>query len=101
MGIWSSQSLLSSVPKADKGVEKAVAISAYPNPANAFINIDSKIVGEYTLTVYNLSGQAVNVQSGTNSGLIRLNTTDLVTGNYFIEILGKNQKAVTKIIVQH
>ena len=101
MGIWSSQSLLSSVPKAEKGPEKAVAISAYPNPANAFVNIETKIVGAYTLTVYNLSGQAVSTQSGTNNGLVKLNTTNLVTGNYFVEVLGKNQKAVTKIIVQH
>jgi hypothetical protein len=101
MGIWSSQSLLSSVPKADKGAEKAITISAYPNPANAFVNIETKIVGAYTLTVYNLSGQAVSTQSGTNSGLLKVNTTKLMTGNYFIEILGKNQKAVTKIIVQH
>jgi hypothetical protein len=101
MGIWSSQSLLSSVPKAEKGAEKGVAISAYPNPANAFVNIETKIIGAYTLTVYNLSGQAVSTQSGTNSGLLKVNTTNLMTGNYFVEILGKNQKAVTKIIVQH
>jgi hypothetical protein len=101
MGIWASQSLLSSVPQVDNNLEKEVTISAYPNPANLFINLETKIVGAYTLTVYNLSGQNVRTVSGNNSGVIKLNTTDLVTGNYFVEILGKNQKAVTKIIVQH
>jgi hypothetical protein len=101
MGIWASKSLLTNVPQADRDSEKEVSISAYPNPANLFVNLDTKIMGAYTLTVYNLSGQTVRTVSGTNSGLIKLNTTDLVTGNYFVEILGKNQKAVTKIIVQH
>jgi hypothetical protein len=101
MGIWASQSLLSSVPQVDNNLEKEVTISAYPNPANLFINLETKIVGAYTLTVYNLSGQNVRTVSGNNSGVIKLNTSELVTGNYFVEILGKNQKAVTKIIVQH
>jgi len=101
MGIWASKSLLTNVPQADRDSEKEVSISAYPNPANLFVNLDTKIMGAYTLTVYNLSGQTVRTVSGTNSGLIKLNTTDLVTGNYFVEIIGKNQKAVTKIIVQH
>ncbi len=101
MGIWASESLLTSVPQVDNNLEKEVIVSAYPNPANLFVNLETKIVGAYTLTVYNLSGQTVRTVSGSNSGLIKLNTTEFVTGNYFVEILGKNQKAVTKIIVQH
>ena len=100
MGVWESKTLLTGVPK-DKNQEQTVSISAYPNPANNFVNIKTEVKGTYTLSVYNMNGQIVVSQEGTNNGNIRINTSDLQNGNYFIEVLGADTKAVSKIIVQH
>ena len=100
MGVWESKTLLTSVPK-DKKLEKTVAINAYPNPANNFVNIETEVKGKYTLTVYGMNGQIVVSQEGTNNGLIKINTNSLQSGNYFVEVIGEDSKAVSKIIVQH
>lgn len=101
MGIWESKSLLTSV-KNDKGEAlETVNITAYPNPANSYVHIRTSIKGKYTLSVYDLKGTKLFSQSGSNTTEISLNTSEFANGNYFIEVIGQNEKAVSKIIVQH
>ena len=99
MGIWESQSLLTSVR--NKSNTESISILAYPNPANNVINLASDIKGAYTLNMYSLNGTLVHSQEGSNSGTIKLSTETLTNGNYFIELIGQDTKAVSKIIVQH
>ena len=100
MGIWESKSLLSSI-RNDKEQLEETKLSTFPNPANNYVNISSTITGKYTLNVYDLKGTQVYSTEGTNSGTIRINTTQLVSGNYFVEVIGANDKGVSKLIVQH
>jgi hypothetical protein len=99
MGIWESQSLLTSVR--NKSKKESISISAYPNPANNVVNLASDIKGAYTLNMYSINGTLVHSQEGSNSGTIRLSTETFTNGNYFIELIGQDTKAVSKIIVQH
>ena len=99
MGIWESQSLLTSVR--NKSNTESISILAYPNPANNVVNVASDIKGAYTLNMYSLNGTLVHSQEGSNSGTIKLSTETLTNGNYFIELIGQDTKAVSKIIVQH
>ena len=102
MGIWESSSLLTSVPKVKKvAINNSVAINAYPNPVNNILTIDTDVKGYYKLSIYSINGQIVASQNGTNNGTLSINTEGLENGNYFIEIIGGNAKAVSKIIVQH
>ena len=99
MGVWESQSLLTNVR--NKSKKESISISAYPNPANNVVNLAYDIKGKYTLNVYSLNGTLVHSQEGSNSGIIKLNTETYTNGNYFLEIIGQDTKAVSKIIVQH
>jgi len=99
MGIWESNSLTASI-KSDNTSNKPT-ITAYPNPANNLITINTEIIGAYTLNVYSITGQLATSQKGTNSGTIKLSTENLNNGNYFIEVIGNKSKAVSKVIVQH
>ncbi|MGB1037606.1 MAG: T9SS type A sorting domain-containing protein [Bacteroidia bacterium] len=101
MGVWESKSLLTNIPKGEKSIEKKASIQAYPNPANNYVNINTEIKGNYTLNIYNITGSVVLTTEGSNSESIRVNTSELMNGNYFVEVIGDNQKAVTKIVVQH
>ncbi len=100
MGIWETSSLLTNVKRPKKSAPQ-VMLNAYPNPANNFITLDTDIKGNYTATIYNLSGKAVVTTNGNSNGTIKLTTSELISGNYFVEVIGDNQKAVSKIIVQH
>ncbi|MFT7379732.1 MAG: photosystem II stability/assembly factor-like uncharacterized protein [Bacteroidia bacterium] len=99
MGIWESQSLLTSVR--NKSKKESISILAYPNPANNVVNLASDIKGAYTLNIYSLNGTLVHSQEGSNAGTIKLSTETFTNGNYFIELIGQDTKAVSKIIVQH
>jgi hypothetical protein len=99
MGFWESSSLLTNVKETSN--KSAGTVKAYPNPANNFLNLQTDIKGAYTLTIYNLNGQAVTTQKGNTNGNISITTADIANGNYFVEVLGSNNKAVSKIIVQH
>ena len=101
MGIWGSLSLLTNVRDNNTVIKEETAILAYPNPANNYVNIQTEILGSYTLSVHDITGKVVSSETGTNNGFINLNTTELLNGNYFVEVLGDGEKAVTKIIVQH
>jgi hypothetical protein len=99
MGIWESKSLLTSVR--NKSKKESISILAYPNPANNVVNLASDIKGAYTLNIYSLNGTLVHSQEGSNFGTIILSTDTFTNGNYFIELIGQDTKAVSKIIVQH
>ena len=100
MGMWKTSSLLTNVKEPTSQITKA-EITAYPNPANNYCNFNTTVKGQYTLNVYNLKGALVNQHTGTSNGKIELSTSELLNGNYFVEIIGGDHKAVTKIIVQH
>jgi hypothetical protein len=101
MGIWKSGSLLSNIKDNEQEAVVKPSISAYPNPANNVLNLSTDIKGSYTLKVYNMKGQAVISNTGDSNGKITLKTNHLSSGNYFVEIVGRNDKVVSKIIVQH
>lgn len=99
MGFWESSSLLSNVKEATS--KTSSNLKAYPNPANNFMNLQTEVRGTYTLTIYNLNGQVISSQKGNTNGNISITTSDIPSGNYFVEVLGMNKKAVSKIIIQH
>ena len=101
MGLWESKSLLTSVKKDDKEKLDVASVTAYPNPANNFVNIRTSIKGRYVISVYNMNGAKLFTDKGTNNGTIKLSTADFTNGNYFVEVIGDGSKAVSKIIVQH
>lgn len=99
MGMWKSGSLLTSI-KPQAKVNK-LELNVFPNPASNSCKINSSIKGNYTLNVYDLNGRLVATEKGQSNGTITLSTSSMVNGNYFVELLGANSKAVSKLIVQH
>ena len=99
LGFWESSSLLTNVKEVSNRTQSS--LKAYPNPANSYVNLQTEIKGSYTLSLYNLSGQVVATQKGNSNGAISVTTSDIQSGSYFVEIIGDQQKAVSKIIIQH
>jgi hypothetical protein len=84
-------------PIAAKNVPTDYELSQnYPNPFNPStkINVSMKDAGDYSLTIYNVQGQVVQVISGTVTGPERLELTwdasNLASGVYFYKLTAGN-----------
>ncbi len=101
MGIWESKSLLTNVKKDKNSEPTNASVTAYPNPADSYVNIQTSVKGEYRINLYGIDGVLHYTNKGTSNGTIRISTNDFASGNYFVEVIGNSEKAVSKIIVQH
>lgn len=70
-------------------------VSIYPNPGNAFFNIENKENQSLNVKVYSVHGQILN-QFDTNEPLIRINTDDYTNGMYFIQISNDTKQSIFK-----
>jgi hypothetical protein len=78
----------------------------YPNPANELINFEFEFkrnIPDAKLVIYNLLGTIVKeVVIREKSGILKINTSDLVDGMYFYSLLIRNQPVITqKLIIRH
>jgi hypothetical protein len=75
-------------------------VRLFPNPANNFVNIDFTFqFAEAKFTVYNQIGQqVVDYSKIAKPGLIKVNTSNLNSGIYFIAIEVDNHKIYKKFV---
>ncbi len=71
----------------------------YPNPASNKVNVVSYAVGINTIEVYNLRGQLV-LRKEVNANTISLNTSNLETGLYIMNIKSDNTSIKRKLIIR-
>ncbi|HNQ12211.1 MAG TPA: fibronectin type III domain-containing protein [Bacteroidia bacterium] len=81
------------------------AITVYPNPAREFVNIkwESDISIDQQLNVKNIYGTVVltlNTLSGIGENNVRIHTTELKPGIYFVELRNSRGAQMAKIYVQ-
>jgi hypothetical protein len=76
-------------------------ITIYPNPAKDFITIEFLGTNEVEqLTIFDLYGRIIQVDSTLNNNSITLNTTRLNSGTYFIKLSSGDLLFQSKFIVQ-
>ncbi len=79
-------------------------VLVYPNPVNnAFTVFVPAVHGIASINVRNLQGQLVssNKINANNNRQTKINTENLATGVYFVEIIANNKKDTYKIQVNH
>lgn len=76
------------------------AVSIYPNPAGdvLWISMDHS---PFTVTLYDLPGQAVQVKSTVVNNSVWLNTTDLADGIYFVEVRNGSEVVRQPVVIRH
>lgn len=81
-------------------VENEVKFSVFPNPANEELNvvISSAEAGKTSIVVRDLTGKIIsNQQLGTVASIqTKINTEDLASGVYFVEVMNGSNKTVKK-----
>jgi PKD repeat protein len=78
-------------------IDANAMVHIFPNPANDYLNIEHNFDGEVNLSVYNLVGVNVMNTLETNQS-IRLNTSDLASGVYILNISHKNGRKTMKFV---
>ena len=72
-------------------------VKVYPNPANEYLTIETKGYKIDKVEILNLLGQTIYI-SAVNDSVIKINTTDILNGTYFVKIyVGKNNSITKKI----
>ncbi|MDO8952784.1 MAG: T9SS type A sorting domain-containing protein, partial [Draconibacterium sp.] len=74
----------------------------YPNPATNVVTIETKLtIEKQKVSIYSTSGQMVKQKEVTESGMVRIDISDLRKGFYLVEIKNENGEAQTaKLFVQ-
>ena len=72
------------------------AISVYPNPSSGSIFVNG-IPSQFTLSIYNLTGQKLNTFEANSTEEIQLN---LPVGIYLVQIKNQQQQYTKKLIIQ-
>ena len=71
----------------------------YPNPANNCLNVVSYAVGINTISIYNVNGKKV-MSNEVNGNQIKLNTSELASGVYIIDIKSNKSSIKRKLIIE-
>lgn len=91
------------------GINEAVTsfgtVACYPNPASDLVNVNVTLNNneEVMINMYNSLGQMIstetrNMTAGANA--VQLNTSNLQSGVYFINVTAAGSTATTKVIVE-
>jgi hypothetical protein len=74
----------------------------YPNPASSVVNIEIKpTIEKQKVSIYSTSGQLVKQTEVTESGMVRIDISDIRKGFYLVEIKNEKGEAKTaKLFVQ-
>lgn len=77
-----------------------IKATAYPNPANDFINIvfDNEIEGEFYVQIYNLLGQVLIDLKYNSVQEIQIPLLSISDGHYVLKIIGKNTQIIKHIL---
>ena len=76
--------------------------SVYPNPATTYmqLQLNGNVSGKATIQIAEITGNMVQQQAvDASSGNIRLSTSNLVTGTYFVKLLCNGEQYMQKVVV--
>lgn len=83
-------------------LSNSTAFVLYPNPANELTTVSlNSLNGQVNIRIYDLNGKLVSESSSIGQEKVSINTTELNSGVYWIN-LSDNEKSITqKLVVSH
>jgi extracellular elastinolytic metalloproteinase len=73
----------------------------YPNPSKGIVNIQSRLdLGSADISVFDINGRKVFNQNVEIQNVVSINTENLSTGIYILQINGENYSHTTKLIIE-
>ena len=80
--------------------QSVMDVLVYPNPSSGIVTIYLTKISDYKITLLDISGKQM-LQSKIVSDMIKINTTDIPAGLYFIEVVDNKtaEKKISKLIL--
>jgi hypothetical protein len=77
------------------------AVSVYPNPASALVNIDVTVAGKIAVGLFDIAGRLVKSESFENlsAGKITLNVGGIAKGSYNLRIHSAAGESVSRLVI--
>jgi hypothetical protein len=91
------------IDKIDKDAQykQSLQVGLYPNPANSAFEVYTNAIGDYTISMIDITGRLVYTSEivQNNKGII--DVSQLQNGIYFVQVNGNGHTTTQKIIVRH
>jgi len=91
------------IDKIDKDAhyKQSLQVGLYPNPANSAFEVYTNAIGDYTISITDITGRLVYTSEivQNNKGII--DVSQLQNGIYFVQVNGNGHTTTQKIIVRH
>jgi hypothetical protein len=85
----------------DTRYKQSLQVGLYPNPANSAFEVYTNAIGDYTISMIDITGRLVYTSEIVlnNKGII--DVSQLQNGIYFVQVNGNGHTTTQKIIVRH
>ncbi|MDQ3016415.1 MAG: T9SS type A sorting domain-containing protein [Bacteroidota bacterium] len=73
------------------------ALSIYPNPVSSTLNIDVKVIGDYSVTLYSVLG----AKMGTWHNVQKIDVKGIAAGTYVVRVDSKQGVGMRRVVVEN
>ncbi|MNY05642.1 hypothetical protein D3C86_1383700 [compost metagenome] len=79
-----------------------IGMTVYPNPASTVVNVSFEGKGDYSVSIMDISGRVVAVQSVSAAGTtnVEMPIAELQAGNYFVSVANGSASYTQKLMVK-
>lgn len=84
----------------NKDINEEFLSRVYPNPTSGAVTIDNPANGEFSYSIYSITGKLVKSQNNISDSSVKVDLTGLVKGIYIFNVRSKEKNIMHKIIFQ-
>lgn len=75
--------------------------SVFPNPANAFVNVNYDLSKYHDVKVQMVDNQGHTIYSAVATGNMQINTQNVAAGVYYVKVTANEGNMVSKVVITH
>jgi hypothetical protein len=91
----------SDVMDKDAHFKQSLQVGLYPNPANSAFEVYTNAIGDYTITMIDITGRLVYTSEIAQNNKGIMDVSQLQNGIYFVQVTGNGHTTTQKLIVRH
>jgi len=84
----------------NKDINEEFLSRVYPNPTSGMVTIDNPANGEFSYSIYSITGKLVKSQNNISDSTVKVDLNGLVKGIYIFNVRSKESTVMHKIIFQ-
>jgi hypothetical protein len=85
----------------DTRYKQSLQVGLYPNPANSAFEVYTNAIGDYTISMIDITGRLVYTSEIVLNNKGMIDVSQIQNGIYFVQVTGNGHTTTQKIIVRH